>query len=62
MKIQEAAESLAKHLNDPETFIISVENDAIAVRINWIYRREEIDQLGGSWEGYPIVIPRVSCW
>jgi hypothetical protein len=62
MTIQEAAGFLVKHLNDPETFIVSVRDNEIFVDVNWIYRKYEIDQLGGSWNGFPVKTGRISCW
>lgn len=62
MTIQEATESLVKHLNDEEAFYVRHDGTSIIVTVNWIYRLPEVQKLNGVWEGFPVTMGRVSCW
>jgi hypothetical protein len=61
MTIEEAAKSLADHLNDAETFSIYTQNGIIMVNVNWIYRVPEVEPIK-EWHGFPVQIGRRSCW
>lgn len=67
MTIQEANESLQKHLNGPnneDEGVFQVYNDGtnLLVNVEYIYRLDDVNNLG-QWEGYPVKVGRkVSCW
>ena len=70
MTVEEAAESLAQHLNDPEAFTVYVRRppdtvvDAhkyppeIIIDVHWIYRVDEATAVGNVWNGFPVKIGR----
>ena len=66
MTIEEAADSLQKHLTlnpeDEGIFCVSHNGTALIVSVNFIYRVEDVTKLNGQWEGFPIIRGRVSCW
>ncbi len=62
MTIDEAVASLEKKLNDPEVFIVSHDGKSIIVKVNFIYRYNEVKALGDTWEGFPLQFGRISCW
>ena len=62
MTIDEAVKKLEEHLGDPEVFSVRHDGVKIIVDVNFIYRVEDVTQLGGTWEGYPISTGRRSCW
>ena len=66
MTIDEAAESLQKHLtSDPEDegiFCVSHNGSKLIVRVWFVYRVEDVQKLNGVWEGFPVSMGRVSCW
>ena len=66
MTIEEAAESLQKHLTanpeDEGIFCVSHNGSELVVRVGFIYRVEDVKKLNGIWEGFPIKMGRVSCW
>lgn len=66
MKIEEAAESLQKHLtsnpDDKEVFCVRHDGASLVVTVSFIYRVEDVAKLNGQWEGFPVRFGRVSCW
>lgn len=62
MTIEEAVESLSKHLDDPEVFQVSVDGQRIRVEVGFIYRVEDVERLNGMWEGFQVYVGRRSCW
>lgn len=62
MTIDEAVKSLIKHLNDEEVFHVYHNGSEILVRVYFVYRTKDIENLNGVWEGFPVKLGRVSCW
>ena len=66
MTIEEAAESLQKHLiSDPEdvgVFCVYVnQSGGLSVNVNFIYRTAEVEAIK-EWEGFSVSVGRRSCW
>lgn len=62
MTIEEAVESLAKHLGDVPIFWVRHVDGVIIVDVHYIHRVKEVTDLGGIWEGYPVRVAHRSCW
>ena len=66
MTIQEAAESLQKHLdkNGEDAGVFCVYPDGgthLTVNVEFIYRVAEVEAIK-EWEGFPVYVARRSCW